>query len=317
MKYFLPSLLFVSSVLAGPVPVPGGGGVGGTNIFYYTNVVPASVSLTVTNVAVGGSSAGSATLTGAGSTNLSITLGVPVGAAGTITNFASNVTFSNIFAVKSSVYVHALLETAPGIGQVWMGDYAADHNGTIALVDDSAQHIVLAATNGVFILGGSLYGNAQGLYNIGSSNISGIIPAANITNAAFWASAPPGPTGVAGANGSNGSNGTNAVIYSHSFALSSGLAQTYSIGSYGLPSMINGLLKCTTADGGMNVGQEVNLLDVQDASYSQPYFSFGADTNNIYINSVNTSPTVARIIWNGARNLVTNWNDFNLIVQYQ
>ena len=124
---------------------------------------------------------------------------------------------------------------------------------------------------------------------------------------------PTGATGATGATGPQGPAGTNGVG-THSFATITG-AQTYSVGKQ--TTVLTALLVCINADGGMTSGQSVYLHDVWDASYSEPYFYFGSDSSSIYLGSVSTSPTVARIVWNGARNTVNSWANFSVTVIYQ
>lgn len=176
------------------------------------------------------------------------------------------------------------------------------------------------------------------------------------SNQVWQFSVPRGSNGVAGANGTNGTNGTNGATGPQGAAGATGATgpqgatgvtgPTGSTGSTGLQgqagtngvavftftsiatssqftligrqvSIINASLVCITNDGGLTVGQSVPIFDVQDASFSEPYFFLGSDSTKLFEGSVSTSPSVARIIWNGTRNMVVNWSDFNLVVIYQ
>ena len=127
-----------------------------------------------------------------------------------------------------------------------------------------------------------------------------------------------GATGATGPQGPAGTNGTNgaAIIYTHAFSSITG-SQTWAH-SYGKkPVIVSAMLDCINNDGGMTAGQSVNLIDVFDSSYSQPYFFVGCDATNIKIGSASTDPTIARVAWNGNRNSVTNWANFTLTVIYE
>ena len=126
-----------------------------------------------------------------------------------------------------------------------------------------------------------------------------------------------GDTGATGATGPQGPQGAPATIYTHTFTSLSTGNQTWAHSYGSKPQYIGAMLNCLTNDGGMTAGQSVSLFDVQDASYSEPYFAVGLDGTNIYQSSVSTSPSVARIVWNGARNTITSWSNFSITVIYQ
>ena len=81
--------------------INGGSGGGGTNIYYVTNVVPASInSVTVSNVPTGGNATASAVLTGL--TNINFAFGIPIGATLTNVNGATNV-FVNSVGIRGTI----------------------------------------------------------------------------------------------------------------------------------------------------------------------------------------------------------------------
>lgn len=125
-----------------------------------------------------------------------------------------------------------------------------------------------------------------------------------------------GATGATGATGPQGPAGTN-VLYSHVFSSLGVNSASWAHGYGKAPVIVWASVNCITNDGGMTAGQSVSFNNVIDASYSQPFFYVGSDSTNVYMGAVNTSPTTARISWNGARNNVTSWANFTLTVVYQ
>ena len=290
-------------------------GGGGTNIFNYTNtfVYPATASIgTVTTLPTGAS----ATVTQTGTSNaLTFNFGIPAGASTVGTQTVTNLSSASIGSIGGVLAIYA-----GGGGSLTAGSFTL-----------SASGLSSSGGNSPVVNPVGFYGNGAGVSNVSAATLTGVIPSAGIvTNApGFWQAAPPGPTGATGAagsagangsngsNGSNGVNGTNAVILTHSFTLSSGLSQTWGH-SYGkAPVMLNGLLVCNTSDGGMVPGQSISMANVQDDSWSEPYFGIWSDSTNLYVAAPITSLSVAIIECRGARNNVTNWSDFSFLIQYQ
>jgi hypothetical protein len=105
------SLSTLSCLAFGPSPAPGGGG---TNIYYYTNIFPASASVNITNVPTGGS----ATANVIGTSNLVFNFGIPVGAtgatggstlpAGVVTNNGNATNLTGVDAIGRVVYSYQI-----------------------------------------------------------------------------------------------------------------------------------------------------------------------------------------------------------------
>jgi len=126
-----------------------------------------------------------------------------------------------------------------------------------------------------------------------------------------------GATGPAGSNGTNGTNGINAVILTHTFNTLTGGTTSWTHGYGSKPTYIAGVLNCVSNDGGMVTGESVPLLNVQDASYSQPYFDTVFSGTTITLDSVNTSVSAARVTAHGTRNTVSSWSNFTITIVYQ
>lgn len=185
---------------------------------------------------------------------------------------------------------------------------------TPASVTASATNLAYGAAPTVSVAGTNVQTWVFGIPSgAPGANVTNGLNGINGTNGATGATGATGPAGPAGANGTNGV----ALILTHTFS-SINVASNGWTHSYGSkPVVISAMLNCVTSDGGMTAGQSVNLMNVMDASYSQPYFYIGANSTLLIMGCVSTDPSVARITWNGTRNTVSSWSNFTITVIYQ
>ena len=144
---------------------------------------------------------------------------------------------------------------------------------------------------------------------------------------ATGATGPQGATGATGAKGDTGATGATGAtgptgpagqssILTYSFSGIAVTNQTHSVGTGHI--YLGAYLTCTSADGGMAAGDTIDFRNAQDASYSECYFDAGLNAAGyLFEGSVSTDPSVARIIYNGARNTVSSWSNFTLTILYQ
>jgi len=176
-------------------------------------------------------------------------------------------------------------------------------------------------------VGGLATANASGSSNlvfnfgipIGATGATGAT-GSNGTNGLNGATGATGATGSTGAKGDTGATGPQGVAGTNGVTTTTfiGIATAMqSVSETKQVSVINAVVNCVTNDGGMTAGQSVAINNVWDASFSEPYFFLGTDATHLYEGSVSTATAVGRIIWNGARNSVTNWSNFTITVLYQ
>lgn len=192
-------------------------------------------------------------------------------------------------------------------------------SASITVTNLSAGSNAVAAVTGtsnlVFVFGIPI--GAAGANGTNGNNGTNGTNGVNGTNGTNGNNGATGPAGTSGTDGVDGVNGTNAVIASHIFTdISSGTA-TWAHGYGSKPTYMGATFNCVTNDGGMYAGESIPLFDVQDASWSQPYFSTLLNTTNIVADSVSTNSTVARVIVRRARNSITNLLNFTITVSYQ
>jgi hypothetical protein len=204
------------------------------------------------------------------------------------------------------------LAQAGGIGTVnsyYYGTVAVAISATNIPVGGTATANVTGTSNVVIVLGIPV--GATGA--VGPAGPAGTPGATGATGS----TGETGANGATGARGLSGSNGTNAAVYTHTFG---GIGVTNQVWAHGLgyaPVVVNAMLVCTNADGGMAIGERINTANLANVHYAVPYFNIGTDATSLREGAFDTLATDCRFGWKGAYQTPTSWDDFTIIVVYQ